>query len=61
MKLFKNPLLPTIELSHEKNSGLNTMYLYLTRITFEIHFLSSKSTWEANKRKEHAIAWKWPP
>ena len=27
----------------------------------EIHFLSSKSTLEANKCDEHAVAWKWPP
>ena len=27
----------------------------------EIHFLSSKSTLEANKYEERAVAWKWPP
>ena len=36
-------------------------YLYLTRIIFEKHFLSSKSTLEANKWEECATAWKWPP
>ena len=41
------------------NTGLE--YLYLTRIIFKIHFLSSKSIWEANKCEEHAVAWKWPP
>ena len=32
-------------------------------IIFEIHFLFSKSTLEANKCEEHALAWKWkwPP
>ena len=34
--------------------------MYLTRIIFEIHFLSSKSTLEANKCEERAVAWKWP-
>ena len=37
-----------------KNSGLNTFYL--TRIIFKIHFLSSKSTLQANKCEEHAVA-----
>ena len=44
--------------SHEKYS---LEYLYLTRITFEMHFLSSKSTLEANKCEGRAVAWKWPP
>ena len=33
--------------------------MYLIRIIFEIHFLSSKTTLEANKCEEHAAAWKW--
>ena len=47
-----------VELSHEKQW---LEYLCLTRIIFEIHFLSSKSTLEANKCEELAVAWKWPP
>ena len=41
-----------------KNSGLNTC---MTRIIFEIHLLSSKTTLKANKCEERAVAWKWPP
>ena len=33
----------------------------MTCIVFEIHFLSSKSTLEANKCEERAVAWKWSP
>ena len=35
--------------------------MYLTPIIFEIHFLFSKRTLEANKYEECAVAWKWPP
>ena len=31
------------------------------QITFEMNFLSSKSTLDANKCKERAVTWKWPP
>ena len=40
---------------HSNNSGLNE-YLYLTRIIFEIHFLSLRSSLEANKCEECAVA-----
>ena len=35
--------------------------MYLNRMVFEINFLSSKSTLEANKFEERVFMWKWPP
>ena len=36
-------------------------YLYLNHIIFKMNFLSSESTLEANKCKEHAVTRKWLP